>query len=153
MKATIKDKYTFKQFQQRCPAALDNLFGEKVRHRRSEDAELVDVVAWFKYRWPMHTRAIMHPANEGIASHPGHRRELKNKGMLTGAHDVVLLLPSGHYGFATFELKRSDHSSSVSEEQIQVGLTNVANGGYVAFCWGFDSMKKAITEYMKMRSE
>lgn len=149
----IQDKYTFNQFLKRCPDVIDNHFGEKTKVKRSEDDELVDVMNWFKHNYPHHKLSIAHPVNEVKGDHGGYGKGCKDKGKLKGLHDILLFLPASLYGFATFELKRSDHKSSVDESQVQISLKNTSEGGYSCICWGFQSAKKAISEYMKLRGE
>ena len=83
-----RTKYTFKQFQKECPTVIDNHFVEKSKTSRKEDSELIDVIAWFKHKYPHHANSIMHPANEGTATHGGHRRDLNQKGMQVSPHCI-----------------------------------------------------------------
>ena len=140
--------YTFKQFLKHCPQEIENHYTDKSNIIRKEDDELVDLVAWFKFNYPQHCNSILHPANESMATHGGHRKNLAQKGMLKGAPDIMIMIPKGGYGFATFELKRGDHQSSVGQEQIDIALANILNGGYSCICWGLDAAKCSISNYM-----
>lgn len=145
----IKEHYTKNQFMKRVPGVIPVFIGEKSTIKNSEDAEQKSTTAWFKYNYPDYEMSYVHIPNEGTATHGGHRRDNKEKGLLSGAHDIVILAPRGMYGFMTLELKRSDHQSKVSEEQIQFSLQTISNGGYSCFAWGFEQAKIAIKEYME----
>ena len=147
----IKKSYTHRQFLKRVPDNIPLFIGEKRSPCPAEDDDLISVIDWFKCRYPQHGKSIMHPTNESMASHAGYYRQRKNKGLLDGAHDIILFLPSGNYHFATFELKRADHSSKIYESQIQVALTNLSNRGFSCFAFGFHEMVKAISNYMALR--
>jgi len=148
----IKEKYTFKQFQKRCPEIIDNYFEEK-GGKYAEDADLKTLMSWFKLTWPHHSLSIAHPVNEVRGDHAGYGRDCQQKGKLKGLHDVLIFLPGGMYGFMTLELKKRDHTGSVSEDQIQIALKNIENGGYSCIAWGVNPAKEAIKKYMALRGE
>ena len=135
----------------RVPENVPVFIGDKIKPCPAEDDDLVSVIDWFKCRWPEHSLSIMHPTNETMASHAGYYRQRKAKGLLEGAHDIVLFIPTHTYHFATFELKKADHSSKVTEQQIQVALQNQKNGGFSCFALGYHQMKLAISAYMVSR--
>ena len=147
-----KETYTHRQFLARCPDSIPLFIGEKQKPCPAEDDDLVSVIDWFKCQWPQHARAIMHPTNETMASHAGYYRQRRAKGLLEGAHDIILFLPAGPFHFASFELKKADHSSKVTEEQIQVALTNLGNGGFSCFAFGLKQMQLAISAYMQLKN-
>lgn len=146
----IKKDYTHRQFLKRLPEEIPLFIGEKIKPCPAEDDNLISVIDWFKCKWPQHALSIMHPTNETMAAHAGYYRQRKAKGLLEGAHDIVLFLPAGNYPFATFELKKANHSSKVTEQQIQVALTNINNGAFSCFAYGLKQMKLVISAYMKL---
>lgn len=135
----------------RVPESVPVFIGDKIKPCPAEDDDLVSVIDWFKCRWPEHALSIMHPTNETMASHAGYYRQRKAKGLLEGAHDIILFIPTRNYNFGTFELKKADHTSKVTEQQIQVALTNQKNGGFSCFALGLQQMKLAISAYMVSR--
>lgn len=137
----------------RVPENVPVFIGDKIKPCPAEDDDLVSIIDWFKCRWPAYALSIMHPTNETMASHGGYYRQRKAKGLLEGAHDIILFIPTISYNFGTFELKKADHSSKVTEQQIQVALQNQKNGGFSCFAFGYQQMKLVIYAYMTSRKE
>lgn len=148
----IKDKYTHKQFLKRVPDFVPLFIGDKIKPCPAEDDDLISIVDWFKCTWPEHKLSIMHPTNETMASHAGYYRQRKAKGLLDGAHDIIIFLPAGRFHYGTFELKKADHTSKITEQQIQVAVTNIKNGGFSCFAFGYHQMKLAISAFMRLRN-
>ena len=145
-----KDKsYSKNQFLKIIPAYIPNIMNAKSTLTLKEDIELEMLYKWFKYQYPQYLYSYFHVKNESTAKHGGHRKDNANKGMLKGVHDVILLVPRGAYGFLTLEMKRSDHKSNVSQEQINFSIASTENMGMSGFCWGFEAGKKFINEYLK----
>ena len=123
----------------------DSGYRGKCRH---EDSEHIDCVAWVRHHHPALAALLLHPANESMIP-VQYRSKLSKMGLLTGASDLILLVPSSRHPYALFELKRCDRTKSrVSTAQHDVLQAADAVGAFSSVCYGFDQFKLAFTDYI-----
>lgn len=118
--------------------------------------ELTDqrnLVKWFRLQHPKHRNHLIKIGNEGKRSVIGHKVEMQT-GLVQGASDLFLALPSNGFGGLWLELKRQGAKITPSnkdhfDRQIAF-LAEMKSVGYQAYMvWGFDEAKKAIEDYIK----
>ena len=120
-----------------------------------EDPDLISFVAWWKFNNPMFKSHLIHIPNEKI-SNPQGRIKDKKKGVLTGAPDVLILLPmNGFCGFI-MECKRKNPAESLKSAELKAHFElqkTILNGygeqGYFACAaFGLEQMKGAWLAYV-----
>lgn len=90
----------------------------------------------------------MHPVNEGQIP-VQYRVKLKAKGLKSGAPDVMIFEPSGHYNGLSIELKI--WPKKARKEQIEwAERLEKREWKTVKECYGFDDFKKIVDEYLKL---
>jgi hypothetical protein len=114
---------------------------------RYEDAEHIDCVAWVRHHHLDMAKLLLHPANESMIP-VQYRSKLSKLGLLTGASDLILLVPLCNHPYALFELKRRDRTKSrLSKAQRDVLTAADGVGAFASVCYGFEEFKRAFIEY------
>lgn len=115
-----------------------------------EQIEHINVVNWFNYNFPHLEDDLHHFANERRCSvQTG--RTLKRMGVKKGVADFFLAIPLG--GYAGFWLELKVGKNKVTPEQ-QTFLDRKTKRGYLcAACWGFESAKELILNYLNYDNE
>lgn len=72
---------------------------------------------------------------------------LKAEGVIAGVADLILLVPSGHYGALLIEMKTGKGRQSQAQKAWQKAVTAKDEYKYIV-CHGFDDFRKAAKEYL-----
>ena len=119
-------------------------------HVPTEAQDQEAVIAWWdmiRGRYPG-TPQLMHIPNEAKRSYAEGKRQ-QRMGLRRGAPDLVLFAARGGWNGLAIELKRVNHSTKPTPEQIEC-LGNLANEHYKSVvCYGFDEAVKRIEDYMR----
>jgi len=118
--------------------------------------ELTDqrnLVKWFRLAHEKYSKHLLRIGNEGKKTVIGHKVAAQT-GLVKGASDLFLALPSNGYGGLWIELKRKDAKITPSNKEhfdrqisFLAAMKSVGYEGYM--CFGFDEAKKVIETYLK----
>lgn len=119
---------------------------------RTEDCEQIDLVSHCKRYWSEQSSLMFHVPNESKV--PAHyRAKLGSMGILKGASDWMILIPSNGRPYMALELKRSrKKDSSVSKEQTKFLLDAESVGAFAVVCYGHKAALQAIDDYLSGRT-
>ena len=112
----------------------------------SEHTEQVAVIQWFRLQHKKYAKCLFSIPNGGVR-HIGTAVKLKAEGGMAGVPDLFLMIPAADYHGLFIEMKVKGGKLSDSQKEF-MGLATLM--GYQAVvCYGFESAKDAITEYLK----
>ena len=121
---------------------------------RTEHAEQVAVIAWFRIQYPaLRGCLIAIPNGAHLAGTALQRakkvQRMKSEGFTPGVADLFLMKPSGSHAGLWIEMKRSKFSpSDVSDEQKAFQGRALAHGYQAVVCGGFEVARDAIRTYL-----
>lgn len=124
----------------------------KRRAHPTESQEQAAIFAWAaraKGRYP--ELALLHAIPNGGDRHPAVGARMKREGVKRGVPDICLPVPRGEYHGLYIELKA--HGGRVSDDQKAWHLMLEAQGYWVSICWGFDSARERIENYLNEKWE
>lgn len=113
-----------------------------------EYIEQINAVTWFREHYPQHGMLFFHVANES-SSKPQYRAKLNKMGVTAGIADLVLLVPSGPYYYAVFEMKRTGKGYLSNDQKKHLNAVAEA-GGFACMCRGANEFKKAVDDYLQL---
>ena len=112
----------------------------------TEHTEQVAVIQWFRMQYPKYAKCLWAIPNGGVR-HIGTAVKLKAEGGMAGVSDLFLMIPKSNWHGLFLEMKVKGGKLSDSQKEF-MGLATLM--GYQAVvCYGFESAKDAITEYLK----
>ena len=118
----------------------------------SEEAEQVELVAWFRKCYPMYAQSLRISQSGGFKGkgRAGAIRMAKAKaaGVVTGESDIASLLPRNGYGAFLMEYKKSGGAYKATPAQLEYLDYHRAIGNCACVCRGPEAAKAAITAYM-----
>ena len=112
-----------------------------------------NLVTWFRLQYPKYKNHLIRIGNEGKKSVITGKVD-KQTGLIPGASDLFLAMPSNGYGGLWLELKREGAKitpSNKAHHDRQIAflemMQSVGYQGYMV--WGFEEAKEAIQSYLK----
>ena len=112
----------------------------------SEHQEQVALIQWFRLQHKQFAKCLWAIPNGGVR-HIGTAVKLKAEGGMAGVPDLFLMIPKSNWHGLFIEMKVKGGKLSDSQKEF-MGLATLM--GYQAVvCYGFESAKDAITEYLK----
>lgn len=106
----------------------------------------IKCVSWFRLRYPEASRVFMAIPN-GSARNPWTAKNLKDEGVLSGAPDLVLLVPRHGYASLCIEMKKAGGRQSESQKTFQEAAKEFKNK-YVV-CYSFDEFQRVVEDYLE----
>ena len=106
----------------------------------------IQCVSWFKARYPEASRVFMAIPN-GSARNPWTAKNLKDEGVLSGAPDLILLVPRHGYASLCIEMKKPGGRQQESQKVFEKACKAFKNR-YVV-CYSFEEFKAVITDYLE----
>ena len=106
----------------------------------------IKCVSWFRLRYPEASRVFMAIPN-GSARNPWTAKNLKDEGVLSGAPDLVLLVPRHGYASLCIEMKKAGGRQSESQKAFQEAAKEFKNK-YVV-CYSFDEFQRVVEDYLE----
>ena len=113
-----------------------------------EDTEQINFTNHLRHNHP--ELVYFHPINEGLV--PVHyRAKQRQKGMLAGASDIIILNANRHFNFLTIELKRESKklSSTISTAQIEFLKNCEQANGFACVAYGYKAALFVVEQYIK----
>ena len=83
----------------------------------------------------------------GSARNPWTAKNLKDEGVLSGAPDLVLLVPRHGYASLCIEMKKAGGRQSESQKAFQEAAKEFKNK-YVV-CYSFDEFQRVVEDYLE----
>ena len=116
---------------------------------QSEDGEAKNFYGTAIVRHPELKGLLFHVANEGMIK-PQYGAKRKLMGVVSGVADYILLMPSGDYNFAIFEMKKvRGVPSDIKKEQVAFLDKCKAQGGYGCITFGYKAALFALNKFLK----
>ena len=106
----------------------------------------IQCVSWFRLRYPEASRVFFSVPNGGIRN-AWTAKNLRDEGALSGAPDLVLLVPRHGYASLCIEMKKPGGKQSESQEAFQEAAKEFKNK-YVV-CYSFDEFKCVVEDYLE----
>lgn len=106
----------------------------------------IQCVSWFRMRYPDASKVFMAIPN-GSARNPWTAKNLKDEGVLSGAPDLILLVPRHGYACLCIEMKKPTGRQSESQKTFEKAVKEY-KGKYVV-CYSFDEFKAVIEDYLE----
>ena len=118
----------------------------------SEHAEQVRLFGWARARRTLAAypdMELLEGSMNGVPLGKVSAIKAKAAGMLKGAHDIRLPVKRGEFTGLSIELKVGDNKPT--KEQLWYGKAIERQGWKVCYCWGFESAKQQIIDYLELR--
>lgn len=112
----------------------------------SERQIQIQCVSWFRMRYPEASRVFFAVPNGGIRN-AWTAKNLRDEGALSGAPDLVLLVPRHGYASLCIEMKKPGGRQSESQRAFQEAAKEFKNK-YVV-CYSFEEFKAVMEEYLE----
>ena len=112
-----------------------------------EYVEQMNAVSWFRHNYPQYRKLFFHVANESECR-PQYRAKLNKMGITSGVSDLILLVPSGGYPYAVFEMKRTGKGQLSPDQKLFLNDA-VDQGAFACVCRGAEQFKKAVADYLQ----
>jgi hypothetical protein len=118
----------------------------------TEHTEQVAVIQWYRMQYPKYAKCLFSIPNGAHLAGDARLRaikmnNLKASGLVPGVSDLMLMIPKGGWHGLFIEMKVKGGKVSISQKEFMGAATLM---GYQAVvCYGFESAKDAITEYLK----
>lgn len=112
----------------------------------SERQIQIQCVSWFRMRYPDASKVFMAIPN-GSARNPWTAKNLKDEGVLSGAPDLILLIPRHGYACMCIEMKKPTGKQSASQKAFEQAVKDY-KGKYVV-CYSFEEFKAVIEDYLE----
>lgn len=106
----------------------------------------IKCVSWFRIRYPEASHVFMAIPN-GSARNPWTAKNLKDEGVLSGAPDLVLLVPRHGYASLCIEMKKAGGRQSESQKAFQEAAKAFKNK-YVV-CYSVEEFQAVVAEYLE----
>lgn len=111
-----------------------------------EEAQQKLFVRWFKIQYPFFSRLIMSiPNGQNVGGWRGQR--LKDMGLLSGAPDLLLAVPTRRYSALFIEMKSITGNVTKMQKEIHAGLS--LKGYRVDVCYSADEAIVACKRYIE----
>lgn len=126
------------------------LLGHKPRKRprHLEDAEQVAFFQWADLATVNGVKVgdyCFHVPNGGKRN-PREAARFKKMGVRAGVSDIIMLYPMGGFHGLIIELKAANGKMTSDQVKWQGRMGDV--GYFVVTCWGFESAKKTVEDYL-----
>lgn len=112
----------------------------------SERQIQIQCVGWFRQRYPEASRVFFAVPNGGIRN-AWTAKNLRDEGALSGAPDLVLLVPRHGYASLCIEMKKPGGRQSESQKTFEEAAKAFKNK-YVV-CYSFDEFKRIVEDYLE----
>ena len=112
----------------------------------SERQIQIQCVSWFKQRYPEAASVFMAIPN-GSARNPWTAKNLKDEGVLSGAPDLLLLIPKKGYASLCIEMKKPGGRVSDSQKAFKTAAEGFKNK-YVV-CYSVEEFQAAVRAYLE----
>ena len=106
----------------------------------------IQCVGWFRARYPEASKVFMAIPNGG-ARNAWTAKNLKDEGVLSGAPDLLLLVPRHGFASLCIEMKKAGGKQSDNQIAFQEAAKEFKNK-YVV-CYSFDEFKAVVEEYLE----
>lgn len=118
------------------------------RNAGAEHRLQVSCVTWFRLRFAKLALLLVSIPN-GAHLKNGSRawKKLAAEGAVAGAPDLLLLVPSGDYGFLCVEMKTEKGRQQKSQKEFEREIVN--NGGAYCIIRSFDQFQVIVTSYLE----
>ena len=111
----------------------------------SERQIQIQCVSWFRARYPEASSVFMAIPNGGIRN-AWTAKNLRDEGVLSGAPDLLLLIPKKGYASLCIEMKKPGGRVSDSQKAFRTAAEGFLNK-YVV-CYSFEEFKAAVEDYL-----
>lgn len=112
----------------------------------TEHQEQVAVIQWFRLQHKQYANYLFAIPNGGVR-HIGTAVKLKREGVISGVPDLFLMIPKAGWHGLWIEMKIKGGKVSDSQKEFMGAATLI---GYQAVvCYGFESAKDAINNYLQ----
>ena len=112
----------------------------------SERQIQIQCVGWFRQRYP-DASAVFFAVPNGGARNAWTAKNLRDEGALSGAPDLVLLVPRHGYASLCIEMKKPGGRQSASQKAFQEAAKGFKNK-YVV-CYSFEEFKAVVEDYLE----
>ena len=112
----------------------------------SERQIQIQCVSWFRARYPEASKVFMAIPN-GSARNPWTAKNLKDEGVLSGAPDLILLVPRHGYACLCIEMKKAGGRQSESQKTFQEAAKAFKNK-YVV-CYSLEEFQAVVEDYLE----
>ena len=112
----------------------------------SERQIQIQCVSWFRARYPEASRVFFSVPN-GSARNPWTAKNLKDEGVLSGAPDLILLVPRHGYACLCIEMKKAGGRQSDSQKAFQDACKAFKNK-YVV-CYSLEEFQAVVADYLE----
>ena len=112
----------------------------------SERQIQIQCVSWFRMRYPEASRVFFAVPNGG-ARNAWTAKNLRDEGALSGAPDLVLLVPRHGYASLCIEMKKPKGRQSESQIAFQEAAKEFKNK-YVV-CYSFEEFQRVCEDYLE----
>ena len=112
----------------------------------SERQIQIQCVSWFKMRYPEAAKVFMAIPN-GSARNPWTAKNLKDEGVLSGAPDLILLVPRHGYACLCIERKKPGGKQAASQKAFSKAVSAFL-GKYVV-CYSLEEFQAVIRDYLE----
>ena len=106
----------------------------------------IQCVSWFRARYPEASRVFFAVPNGGIRN-AWTAKNLRDEGALSGAPDLVLLVPRHGFASLCIEMKKAGGRQSDNQKAFQEACKLFKNK-YVV-CYSFDEFKAVVEDYLE----
>ena len=106
----------------------------------------VQCVSWFRQRYPEASRVFMSIPNGG-ARNAWTAKNLKDEGVLSGAPDLLLLLPRHGFAALCIEMKKAGGRQSENQKAFEQACKEYKSK-YVV-CYSFEEFKAVVEDYLE----
>lgn len=117
------------------------------RYEADEQEALFDWASRTLGRYP--ELEYMHAIPNGGSRHPAEAVKLKKQGVKSGVPDIFIPEPRGRYHGLYIEMKREKTGKTSMNQQKWLHYLQ-SRGFMTAVCYGFDSARLVIEQYLKM---
>lgn len=106
----------------------------------------IKCVSWFRQRYPEASGVFFSVPNGGIRR-PWTAKNLLDEGSLSGAPDLILLIPKKGYASLCIEMKRPGGKMKDSQKAFKTAAEGFKNK-YVV-CYSFEEFKAVVEDYLE----
>ncbi len=120
---------------------------------RVESSHQIDIIALIRHHFPLESRLLFHPVNEG--KHTAyHRQQQEKQGMLSGTPDIICLSSGASAPVFVCELKRpSATKSAISKSQWEFLESAYSENKFACVAFGACAGWLAWCDYMGVTDE
>lgn len=106
----------------------------------------IECVGWFRMRYP-EASGVFFAVPNGGARNAWTAKNLRDEGVLSGAPDLLLLIPRHGYACLCIEMKKPGGRVSDSQKVFKKAVEGF-KGKYVV-CYSFEEFKTVIEDYLE----